>query len=101
MAGEEPKLTLHIGTGKTGTTLIQATLRAIRADLRLGGLAYVSRSQMKKLPKYARWRAHVGADSKPGLDEWKRGLRALCDSEIEQVYRGIIDTRTVRNGSAP
>jgi len=50
-------ITLHIGLQKTGTTLIQRTLRKMRNHLASQGVVYVGRQDVNKLPALIGWRA--------------------------------------------
>ena len=50
-------LTLHIGLQKTGTTLIQRSLRKLRPALRHHGIIYIDRSDIHRLNSLRGWAA--------------------------------------------
>jgi hypothetical protein len=51
-------LILHIGVPKTGSSLLQKSLRALRQPLRERGIAYVDRKAFLAMPDYRAWAAY-------------------------------------------
>ena len=51
-------LTLHVGVPKTGSSLIQRSLRSTRMALRARGIAYLDRREFLAMPDYRAWAAY-------------------------------------------
>jgi hypothetical protein len=81
-----PRVVLHVGIHKTGTTTLQVALAALRKQLRANGVALITIEQMKKLRHEPVWAARRTANRLEAplfLEEF----RSLVDSEIEAVER--------------
>jgi hypothetical protein len=61
--GGLPRLVVHIGSGKTGTSSIQETLRAGAAALRAGGTAYLGLMLEGAGPQRFPWQTPNGSDA--------------------------------------
>lgn len=86
MASRIPRVVLHVGIHKTGTTTLQVALAALRRQLRANGVALITIEQMKKLRHENVWAARRTANRLEAplfLEEF----RSLVDSEIEAVER--------------
>lgn len=71
-------LTLHIGLQKTGTTLIQRSLRKLAPEMREKGTIYIDRLDMLALDHLRGWSAFV--KNKPELrHDFMSGMRELAD----------------------
>jgi len=78
-----PRLVLHVGIHKTGTTTLQVALESLRDQLRSRGVALITIGQMKRLKHEPAW-ARMTADPTETplfLDE----LRLLIGEELEAV----------------
>ena len=53
------RLILHVGVPKTGTSLIQRTMRQLRPELRSSGIAYIDRKAMHRLRDRPSWAAYA------------------------------------------
>jgi hypothetical protein len=86
-------LTLHIGLQKTGTTLIQRSLRKLRPVLRNHGIIYIDRSDINGLNSLRGWVAFN--KTKPELrPAFIRELGELVSEKIEQAS-GVSPVRHV------
>jgi hypothetical protein len=81
-----PRLVLHVGIHKTGTTTLQIALETLRKQLRAKGVALITISQMKKLPHEADWGIRRTADQKES-GEFRGELLELVEREIGRVQR--------------
>jgi hypothetical protein len=89
------RLILHIGLPKTGSSLIQRSLRSIRRPMRRRGVAYISRGRIRDLANYPR-----GAGGKrPVSPEFVAELRAAVEEEAAKELRRI-DTVLISNEAA-
>ena len=84
------RLHLHIGVPKTGSSLIQKSLRNIRGPLRRRGVAYLDRKQMLRLPGYQRWAS--GTDGRPSKADFLDGIAETVEAVRS---RGARKSRTV------
>lgn len=73
MSPSRPRLILHIGTHKTGTSALQATLDSARSELRLHGVLYpdTRRPPWPELPKHCSV-YHAAASDDPALQARER-----------------------------
>ncbi|MCP3976697.1 MAG: hypothetical protein GY720_19600, partial [bacterium] len=77
-------LVLHVGVPKTGTSLIQRSLRQLRPLLRQRGIAYVDRRQIHRLEHRKSWGAYAtGPES--GKSLFASELEAVVKSEKSKV----------------
>jgi len=56
------QITLHVGLHKTGTTLIQRSLRKLRDPMARRGVVYMDRLEMSDMASFAGWRALPSRD---------------------------------------
>jgi hypothetical protein len=78
-----PRLVLHVGIHKTGTTTLQQSLESLRPQLRAHGVALVTIGQMKQLEHDLEWGAY-----RKGLDDptgFYADFTALVGSEMAEV----------------
>jgi len=94
LAKTVPRLVLHVGIHKTGTTTLQVALRSLRPQLRRHGVALITIEQMKKLPHEDAWAARRSRN--PVLaPKFRAELRALVDEEISAIEKTGASIRTV------
>lgn len=81
-----PKLILHAGLPKTGSSLIQGTLRRLRPTLREAGVAYIDRKSFLELAHYRSWAAYDQDSSEKTLffDE----LQEVVEAERKMTTGG-------------
>ena len=81
-----PRLVLHVGIHKTGTTTLQVALEEIRGQLRENGVALITIEMMKKLPHEHSWAARR---SRNPLEAplFQDELRNLVAKEMAAVER--------------
>jgi hypothetical protein len=89
----DPRLVLHIGLPKTGSSLIQRTMKALRPRLRERGVAYVARSRIIAMKTYAR---EAGKANAPASAAFLDELRTVVAEEAEHVA-GPVRTVIVSN----
>lgn len=78
-----PRLLLHAGIHKTGTTTLQVALEALRAQLRANGVALVTIGQMKRLDHEAAW---ARRRSNPlDMPKFVKEFRSLVYDEMNAV----------------
>ena len=77
-------LVLHVGGPKTGTSLIQRSLRTLRPQLRQRGIAYVDRSQMQRLEHRMSW----GGDAR-GPAAGKSAFAAELKGVVKSARREV------------
>ena len=86
MSSDIPRLVLHCGIHKTGTTTLQVALESLRAQLRAHGVALITISQMKKMQHDQGWAAYrKGPHLKSPL--WTAEFRTLVTDEMAAVER--------------
>lgn len=74
------RLILHVGVPKTGTSLIQRTMRQLRPELRSSGIAYIDRKAMHQLPDRTSWAAY-GTGPEGNRHRFLSDLRAVVKRE--------------------
>lgn len=84
MAPRIPRLVLHVGIHKTGTTTLQVALDSLRPQLALHGIALVTIEQMKKLPHEAAWKARRTTNPREA-PLFRKEMTELVAGEIETV----------------
>ena len=79
-----PRLVLHVGIHKTGTTTLQVALDSMRGQLADHGVALVTIEQMKKLPHESAWKARLTTNP---LESplFREELSDLVTREIDRV----------------
>lgn len=90
-------LVLHVGVPKTGTSLIQRSLRTLRPQLRERGIAYVDRQQIQQLDHRMSW----GGDARgpaAGKPAFARELKTVVRSEV-RLAAGRSQTVLISNES--
>ncbi|MCP3973708.1 MAG: hypothetical protein GY720_04365 [bacterium] len=82
-----PRLVLHAGIHKTGTTTLQVSLKQLRPQLHQRGVALVTIEMMKKLPHEGSWAARRTRNpvEAPLFQDELRNLVATEMAEVEQV----------------
>ena len=91
-------LTLHVGLQKTGTSLVQRSMRRLRDRLGAAGFVYLDRREMMKLPAYHGWRAFPLRDELepffgPRLRPMRVHMPDLVDAFSDQI-RDLAAART-------
>lgn len=90
-------LVLHVGVPKTGTSLIQRSLRKLRPQLRERGIAYVDRKQIHRLAHRRSWGAYAtGPPEDKGA--FASELKSVTRSEMRQTA-GKTKTVVISNES--
>lgn len=84
LAPRIPRLVLHVGIHKTGTTTLQVALESLRGQLAAKGVALVTIEQMKQLPHERAWKARrtTNPDEAP---LFRQELIELVTSEVDAV----------------
>jgi len=88
-----PRLVLHIGLPKTGSSLIQRTMKALRPRLREQGVVYVARSRIVAMKAYAR---EAGSVARPASTAFLDELRGVVAEEAEHLT-GPVQSVVVSN----
>ncbi|MFC2177100.1 hypothetical protein ACFLRH_01645 [Actinomycetota bacterium] len=79
-----PRLVLHVGIHKTGTTTLQVALDSLRGQLAAKGIALVTIEQMKQLPHERAWKARRTTNPAE-TPFFRKELSELVSREIETV----------------
>lgn len=86
MSSRIPRLVLHVGIHKTGTTTLQVALESMRKQLRTRGVSLITIGQMKKLKHDSAWAAYR-SKGHPDKSRFVEEFRALVHGEIEAAER--------------
>jgi hypothetical protein len=78
------RLILHVGVPKTGTSLIQRTMRQLRPELRRSGVVYIDRKAMHRLPDRPSWSAY-GTGPEENRPRFLADLREVVKRERLQT----------------
>jgi len=79
-----PRLVLHVGIHKTGTTTLQVSLKKLRRQLHERGVALITIEMMKKLPHERSWAARR-TRNRLEAPLFQHELRNLVEKEMAQV----------------
>ncbi len=84
MARSIPRLVLHAGIHKTGTTTLQVSLKKLRPQLRQRGVALITIEMMKKLTHERSWAARR-TRNRLEAPLFQHELRNMVGKEMDQV----------------